>query len=252
MASEFREFAMKGRVVDLAVGVIIGAALGKIVDSLVRDLLMPVVGKIFGGLDFSSYFFLLSNPPAGYTGAMTYADLTKAGVPLFAYGNFITVAVNFLRDRNAAQGRDAGPRPAARFARRRRHRNARSATMIGVTATRRRRYEVVERRWAARTVLETHTHPFAVRARVVQGEMWLTVGDDVRHLLPGDSFTLDREVQHAERYGPQSSVAAPPAGSPIRAPVRPGWLAERARAADSRNRARGSPSRSWTNSLHGA
>jgi large conductance mechanosensitive channel len=96
MASEFREFAMKGSVVDLAVGVIIGAAFGKIVDSLVKDLLMPVVGKIFGGLDFSNYFVLLSNPPAGYTGAMTYADLTKAGVPLFAYGNFITVAVNFL------------------------------------------------------------------------------------------------------------------------------------------------------------
>ena len=93
--SDFREFAMKGNVVDLAVGVIIGAAFGKIVDSIVKDLIMPVVGKIFGGLDFSSYFILLSNQPADYKGAMTYADLTKAGVPLFAYGNFITAAVNF-------------------------------------------------------------------------------------------------------------------------------------------------------------
>jgi large conductance mechanosensitive channel len=95
-ASEFKEFAMKGNVVDLAVGVIIGAAFGKIVDSIVKDLIMPVVGKIFGGLDFSNYFVLLSNPPADYKGAMTYADLTKAGVPLFAYGNFITVAINFI------------------------------------------------------------------------------------------------------------------------------------------------------------
>lgn len=94
--SEFKEFAMKGNVVDLAVGVIIGAAFGKIVDSIVKDLIMPVVGKIFGGLDFSNYFLMLSNPPADYKGAMTYADLTKAGVPIFAYGNFITVAVNFV------------------------------------------------------------------------------------------------------------------------------------------------------------
>jgi large conductance mechanosensitive channel len=96
LGSEFKEFAMKGNVVDLAVGVIIGAAFGKIVDSLVKDLIMPVVGKIFGGLDFSNFFILLSNPPADYKGAMTYADLSKAGVPLFAYGNFITVAVNFI------------------------------------------------------------------------------------------------------------------------------------------------------------
>lgn len=95
-ASEFKEFAVKGNVIDLAVGIIIGAAFGKIVDSLVKDLIMPVVGKIFGGLDFSSYFILLSNPPADYKGAMTYADLTKAGVPLIAYGNFITVAINFM------------------------------------------------------------------------------------------------------------------------------------------------------------
>ncbi len=95
-ASEFKEFAMKGNVVDLAVGVIIGAAFGKIVDSIVKDLIMPVVGRIFGGLDFSNYYVLLSNPPADYKGAMSYADLSKAGVPLFAYGNFITVAINFL------------------------------------------------------------------------------------------------------------------------------------------------------------
>jgi hypothetical protein len=61
--------------------------------------------------------------------------------------------------------------------------------------------EVVERRWAARTVLERHTHAFALKARVVQGEMWLIVGDDVRHLFPGDTFVLDHEVAHAERYG---------------------------------------------------
>jgi hypothetical protein len=66
--------------------------------------------------------------------------------------------------------------------------------------------EVLERRWAARTVLEPHAHPFALRARVVQGEMWLTVGDDVRHLLPGDTFTLDREVPHAERYGEEGAT----------------------------------------------
>ena len=95
-ASEFREFAVKGSVVDLAVGVIIGAAFGKIVDSLVKDIIMPIVGAIFGGLDFSNYFIMLKSPPAGYNGPRTYEALTKAGVPLFAYGNFITVALNFL------------------------------------------------------------------------------------------------------------------------------------------------------------
>jgi large conductance mechanosensitive channel len=95
-ASEFREFAVKGNVMDLAVGVIIGAAFGKIVDSLVKDLVMPVVGRIVGGLDFSNWFVMLASPPAGYSGPMTYDALTKAGVPLFAYGNFITVAINFL------------------------------------------------------------------------------------------------------------------------------------------------------------
>ena len=96
MFEEFKEFAMRGNVVDLAVGVIIGAAFGKIVDSMVKDLIMPIVGKIFGGFDFSNYFIMLSNPPANYNGPMTYDALTKAGVPLFAYGNFITVAINFL------------------------------------------------------------------------------------------------------------------------------------------------------------
>ena len=94
-SSEFKEFALKGNVMDLAVGVIIGGAFGKIVDSLVKDIIMPIVGRIFGGLDFSNYFILLGNPPADFKGAMTYADLSKAGVPLLAYGNFITVAINF-------------------------------------------------------------------------------------------------------------------------------------------------------------
>src|SRR6266853_1924169 len=93
---EFREFAIKGSVVDLAVGVIIGAAFGKLVDSLVKDLIMPVVGRIFGGLDFSNWFIMLGTPPAGYNGPMTYDALTKAGVPLFAYGNFWTVTIIFL------------------------------------------------------------------------------------------------------------------------------------------------------------
>ena len=66
--------------------------------------------------------------------------------------------------------------------------------------------EVVERKWAPSLVLESHKHPFAVKALVVQGEMWLTVGDDVRHLRPGDEFTLDREQPHAERYGPEGAT----------------------------------------------
>ena len=88
-ASEFKEFAMKGSVVDLAVGVIIGGAFGKIVDSFVGDLIMPIVGKIFGGLDFANYFIPLS----GQT-ATNLVDAKKAGA-VFAYGNFITVAINF-------------------------------------------------------------------------------------------------------------------------------------------------------------
>ena len=96
MLGEFREFAVKGSVIDLAVGVIIGGAFGKIVDSLVKDLIMPIVSRIFGGLDFSNWFIMLASPPAGYNGPMTYEALTKAGVPLFAYGNFITVSLNFI------------------------------------------------------------------------------------------------------------------------------------------------------------
>jgi len=94
--SEFREFAVKGSVVDLAVGVIIGAAFGKIVDSLVKDIIMPVIGRLTGGLDFTNYFVTLAPPPPGYSGPMTYEALTKAGVPLFAYGNFITAVIYFV------------------------------------------------------------------------------------------------------------------------------------------------------------
>ena len=93
MMQEFKEFAVKGNVMDLAVGVIIGGAFGKIVESVVGDLIMPVVGAIFGKLDFSSLFVVLGPAPAGT--AMTLDALKKAGVPVFAYGNFITVAVNF-------------------------------------------------------------------------------------------------------------------------------------------------------------
>lgn len=93
MMTEFKEFAVKGNVMDLAVGVIIGAAFGKIVDSIVGDLIMPVVGAVFGKLDFSNLFIALGTPPAGTV--MTLDNLKKAGVPVFAYGNFITVAVNF-------------------------------------------------------------------------------------------------------------------------------------------------------------
>ena len=95
-ASEFKQFAVKGNVMDLAVGFIVGAAFAQIVDSLVKDIIMPVVGRIFGGLDFTNYFIMLKAPPAGYSGPMTYDALTKAGVPLFAYGSFITAVINFL------------------------------------------------------------------------------------------------------------------------------------------------------------
>ncbi len=88
--SEFKEFALKGNVMDLAVGVIIGGAFGKIVDSVVGDLIMPVVSKIFGGLDFSNYFL----PLAGQTAA-TLVEAKKAGA-VFAYGNFFTIALNFI------------------------------------------------------------------------------------------------------------------------------------------------------------
>jgi len=94
--SEFREFAVKGNVVDLAVGVIIGAAFGKIVDSLVKDLIMPVIGRVTGGLDFTNHFLVLGPMPPNYAGPMTYDALTKAGVPVLGYGNFITTIINFV------------------------------------------------------------------------------------------------------------------------------------------------------------
>lgn len=94
MLKEFRDFAIKGNVVDLAVGVIIGAAFSKIVDSLVGDVIMPLVGRVVGSLDFSSLFVVLGPIPPGVN--HTLADLKKAGVPVLAWGNFITIVVNFL------------------------------------------------------------------------------------------------------------------------------------------------------------
>lgn len=96
MIKEFRNFIARGNVLDLAVAVIIGAAFGKIISSLTDDILMPLIGKIFGGLDFSSYFVALGPIPAQLAGSTDYAALKKAGVPLFGYGQFITQAVNFL------------------------------------------------------------------------------------------------------------------------------------------------------------
>ncbi len=89
--SEFKAFAVKGNVVDLAVGVIIGGAFGKIVDSVVNDLIMPLVSKAVGGLDFSSYYLALAGQPAG----LPLAEAKKLGA-VFAWGNFLTVALNFL------------------------------------------------------------------------------------------------------------------------------------------------------------
>jgi large conductance mechanosensitive channel len=92
--SEFREFAVKGNAMDLAVGVIIGAAFGKIVDSVVKDLIMPIVGAVFGGFDFSNLFVPLDSVPEGV--AMTLEGLREANVPVFAYGNFLTILLNFI------------------------------------------------------------------------------------------------------------------------------------------------------------
>ncbi len=92
--SEFKEFAVKGNAMDLAVGVIIGAAFGKIVDSIVKDLIMPVIGAIFGGFDFSNLFIALGDVPEGV--AMTVDGLKEANVPVFAYGNFLTILINFI------------------------------------------------------------------------------------------------------------------------------------------------------------
>ena len=91
---EFKQFAFKGNVIDLAVGVIIGAAFGKIVDSLVNDLIMPVIGKFTGGLDFTQHFIVLTPVPAGVP--QTLDALKKAGVAVLAYGNFINVLMNFV------------------------------------------------------------------------------------------------------------------------------------------------------------
>ena len=92
MMSEFKAFAMKGNVMDLAVGIIIGAAFGKIVDSLVNDVIMPVVG-MFGNVDFSNLFVVLGNNPNNLT---ALAELKKANIPTLAFGNFITVLINFI------------------------------------------------------------------------------------------------------------------------------------------------------------
>lgn len=92
---EFREFAVKGNVVDLAVGVIIGGAFGKIVDSLVNDIVMPVISSLLGGkIDFTNLFIVLGSVPDGIP--RTFDALKKAGIPIFAYGNFITIAINFI------------------------------------------------------------------------------------------------------------------------------------------------------------
>ncbi|MGN6819062.1 MAG: large conductance mechanosensitive channel protein MscL [Sphingomonas sp.] len=98
MFKEFKAFIARGNVLDLAVAVIIGAAFGKIVTSLTDDIIMPLIGKVFGGLDFSGYFMILSpeKVPAALKGSTDYAALKKAGVALFGYGEFITQAVNFL------------------------------------------------------------------------------------------------------------------------------------------------------------
>jgi len=92
--TEFKEFAVKGNVMDLAVGVIIGGAFGKIVDSVVNDLIMPLVGRVTGGLDFSNYYLPLKEVPPGTPA--TLDALKKTGVPVFAYGNFITIVLYFI------------------------------------------------------------------------------------------------------------------------------------------------------------
>ena len=94
IASEFKEFALKGNVVDLAVGVIVGAAFGKIVGSVVDDLIMPLVGKGLNNINFVDMFVALKEIPSGT--AMTLEAVKKAGVPVFAYGNFITILINFV------------------------------------------------------------------------------------------------------------------------------------------------------------
>ncbi len=94
MMSEFREFAVKGNVIDLAVGVIIGAAFGKIVDSLVTDIIMPVIGRMIGGLDFANYYIALAPIPPNIP--QTLEAIRKAGVPVIAWGNFVNILFNFV------------------------------------------------------------------------------------------------------------------------------------------------------------
>ncbi len=130
MLKDFRDFAVRGNVVDLAVAVIIGGAFGKIVDSLVKDLIMPIVGAIFGGLDFSNYFVRLGSiapdqqAKIGHAAPYTYKELTDAGVAVLGYGNFLTILLNFVilafiifwmvKVLSRAKGRlDAAPPPAA-------------------------------------------------------------------------------------------------------------------------------------------
>ena len=97
MLKEFRDFVARGNVLDLAVAVIIGAAFATITTSLTDDIIMPVVGAIFGGMDFSSYFVLLGPVPDGYSGSMTdYEALKAAGAPVLGWGQFVTVLINFL------------------------------------------------------------------------------------------------------------------------------------------------------------
>lgn len=93
---EFQEFAVKGNMIDLAVGVIIGAAFGKIIDSLVKDIIMPIISFILGGeVDFTNKFWVL-RAPEGFAGPETYDALTKAGAVLLSWGNFITILINFI------------------------------------------------------------------------------------------------------------------------------------------------------------
>ena len=97
MLKEFRDFIAKGNVLDLAVAVIIGAAFAKIVTSLTEDIIMPIIGKIFGGIDFSSHFIMLGPVPADYHGSLKdYAALKKAGAPVLGWGTFLTEVVSFL------------------------------------------------------------------------------------------------------------------------------------------------------------
>lgn len=125
MLKEFRDFIARGNVLDLAVAVIIGAAFGKIITSLTDDIIMPVIGKIFGGLDFSSYFLILGDVPEKLRGSTDYAALKAAGVPLLGWGSFVTAAINFIIvafiiflivrsvNRMTAKPVEAAPEPAA-------------------------------------------------------------------------------------------------------------------------------------------